>query len=67
MGVSRDGVDDDGRVVLSGPSDFDCLGSVVDDDHFLEIDFALEVLSSLKYIATHFLSFLHLVTYIMIF
>ena len=33
VGVSGDGVDDDGGVVLAWAADFDRYGAVVDDDH----------------------------------
>ena len=60
VGVAGDGVDDDRGVVLPRPADLDRLGAVVDDDHLLQVDLALEVLPPLQDIAGHLLAFLHL-------
>lgn len=53
VGIAGDGVDDDGGVVLTRPAYFDGLCAIVDDDHFFEIDFALEIFAALQYVASH--------------
>ena len=59
VGVSRYGIDDDGGVVLAWATDFDGLGTVIDDDHLFEVNFGLEVFASLEDIAWHLLALLH--------
>ena len=59
MRIARYCVNDDGRIVLSRPSDFDCFSAIIDDNHFLKINLAFKVFSPLENIASHFLSLLH--------
>ena len=50
VGVSGDGANDDGGVVLARTINFDGLGAVI-NDHLFEVDFGLEVFASLEDIA----------------
>ena len=62
MRVSRDCIDDDRWIVNSRSSDFDCFSAVIDDDHFLDVHLALEMLPAVEDVAAHLLVLLHCVT-----
>lgn len=66
MGISWNSIDDDGRIIDSRPANFDSLSSIIDNDHLLNIHFALKILAPVKNVSTHFVALLHqciIVTY----